>query len=313
MVATAGRRSWNPDCVLFVGSRSFGSAGRRSRAARHRAHHHRPLGDCREFLRFLAALPVELTGDVCPVRDDGGAFLSATGRGGDRVLYTLGPATSVSIWRRDLVTAAHATGADRMRRPDDAKTILLADDDDAITEALSHHAGTPGQDGRPLLGHRCGGDRADALSVTHVVTDVQFSGVFGFEGLHFLGRVRARAPQCRIVLMTGNASAALRGAAAGHGATRCWPSRSTTTELEGRSRRRASAGRRAVRGHPHPVDRRDPRGENLSNGLPADRVHGRTGWRAFAYEALTRVRGGWAARDRHAVRVRRAPRRARPS
>jgi hypothetical protein len=44
-----------------------------------------------EFLHLLAALPGELAGDVMCVRDDGGAFLSAGGRGGDRVLYALAP------------------------------------------------------------------------------------------------------------------------------------------------------------------------------------------------------------------------------
>ena len=45
-----------------------------------------------EFLHLLAALPGEVLGDVLSVREDGGAFLSATGRGGDRVLYALSPA-----------------------------------------------------------------------------------------------------------------------------------------------------------------------------------------------------------------------------
>jgi|SRR5687768_3026503 len=45
-----------------------------------------------EFLQFLAELPKETPSDVMSVRDDGGAFLSSTGRGGDRVLYALSPA-----------------------------------------------------------------------------------------------------------------------------------------------------------------------------------------------------------------------------
>jgi len=43
-----------------------------------------------EFLDLLAGMPAEFTGDALFVRDDGGGFLSATGRGGDRVLYALG-------------------------------------------------------------------------------------------------------------------------------------------------------------------------------------------------------------------------------
>src|SRR5215218_1081946 len=42
-----------------------------------------------EFLDLLAGTPGEFTGDVLFIRDDGAGFLSATGRGGDRVLYAL--------------------------------------------------------------------------------------------------------------------------------------------------------------------------------------------------------------------------------
>jgi hypothetical protein len=45
--------------------------------------------DADEFLDLLAAMPGEFNGDVLLLRDDGGGFLSATGRGGDRVLYAL--------------------------------------------------------------------------------------------------------------------------------------------------------------------------------------------------------------------------------
>lgn len=44
-----------------------------------------------EFLDLLASLPPEICGDIVLIRDDGAGFLSATGRGGDRVLYTLTP------------------------------------------------------------------------------------------------------------------------------------------------------------------------------------------------------------------------------
>lgn len=42
-----------------------------------------------EFLELLTALPTEFAGDALYVRDDGSAFMSATGRGGDRVFYSL--------------------------------------------------------------------------------------------------------------------------------------------------------------------------------------------------------------------------------
>jgi hypothetical protein len=46
-------------------------------------------GTGEEFLNLLTDLPLEFTGDVLMIREDGNGFLSATGRGGDRVLYSL--------------------------------------------------------------------------------------------------------------------------------------------------------------------------------------------------------------------------------
>jgi len=42
-----------------------------------------------EFLELLASLPGEFTGDVILIRPGNSGFLSALGRGGDRVLYAL--------------------------------------------------------------------------------------------------------------------------------------------------------------------------------------------------------------------------------
>ena len=41
------------------------------------------------FLALLASLPAQFQGDVLRLDDSGHAYLSATGRGGDRVLYAL--------------------------------------------------------------------------------------------------------------------------------------------------------------------------------------------------------------------------------
>lgn len=48
-------------------------------------------GSADEFLDLLATLPSEFNGDVVLLRDDGGGFMSSSGRGGDRVLYALSP------------------------------------------------------------------------------------------------------------------------------------------------------------------------------------------------------------------------------
>jgi hypothetical protein len=68
-------------------------------------------GTAEEFLDLLAALPAELNGDVLMIRDDGSGFLSATGRGGDRVLYALS-AYDVRFYleTHELVTGRSALG-----------------------------------------------------------------------------------------------------------------------------------------------------------------------------------------------------------
>jgi len=42
-----------------------------------------------QYLDLLTALPQEFSGDVLYVRPDDSGFMSATGRGGDRILYSL--------------------------------------------------------------------------------------------------------------------------------------------------------------------------------------------------------------------------------
>lgn len=46
-------------------------------------------GGAHAFLQTLTNLPEHFTGDVILIDEDGGGFLSAAGRGGDRVLYAL--------------------------------------------------------------------------------------------------------------------------------------------------------------------------------------------------------------------------------
>lgn len=98
------------------------------------------------------------------------------------------------------------------------ETILIADDNENVTAALSMLLDRPGR--TTII---CSDVESAELMlarepVTHVVTDVQFSGAFGFEGLHFLDRIRTRRPGCRIALMTGQPSDALRAEAIEHGA-----------------------------------------------------------------------------------------------
>ena len=169
--------------------------------------------------------------------------------------------------------------------------ILLVDDDPLITEALSY---TLEREGRTII-LASDIDAAEVVlarfPVTHLVSDVQFSGEFGFEGLHFLSRVRALSPDCRIVLMTGHATDALRKAAMQHGASAVLAKPFDTDELE------------AVLGAPVETSEyeviRIPSMDEILRGdeilaafQPIVRLSP-DGVETFAYEALTRVSGSW--------------------
>jgi EAL domain-containing protein (putative c-di-GMP-specific phosphodiesterase class I) len=176
---------------------------------------------------------------------------------------------------------------------DTRQCILLVDDDDAITEALSY---TLEREGRTII--LCSDvDAAEValarFPVTHLVSDVQFSGEFGFEGLHFLGRVGAVAPQCRIVLMTGRATDALRDAAIAHGAVAVLAKPFDTDDLEQiLGTPQNTAPYEAIR---IPAIDEILGGAELSAAFqPIVHLSAR-GASTFAYEALTRVRGSWLA------------------
>jgi len=172
--------------------------------------------------------------------------------------------------------------------------ILLVDDDSGITEALSYTLEHPG---RTLV--LCSDVESAEIAlarfpVTHLVTDVQFSGTFGFEGLHFLGRVRTKAPECRIVLMTGYSSEPLRAEALRDGAVAVLAKPFETGELE------QTLGEDPTSDAAYEVIR-IPQIEEILRGdwitpvfqpivrLNENRVS------SFGYEALTRVRGSWLA------------------
>ena len=44
-----------------------------------------------EFLHLLATIPSEFSGDILMIREDSTGYLSASGRGGDRVIYFFAP------------------------------------------------------------------------------------------------------------------------------------------------------------------------------------------------------------------------------
>jgi hypothetical protein len=62
-------------------------------------------GNAAEYLDLLASIPSELAGDILFITDESAGFLSATGRGGDRVLYALTPRdVRFYLETQDLVT-----------------------------------------------------------------------------------------------------------------------------------------------------------------------------------------------------------------
>jgi EAL domain-containing protein (putative c-di-GMP-specific phosphodiesterase class I) len=180
---------------------------------------------------------------------------------------------------------------------DQRQYILLCDDDEHITEALSI---TLERAGRTVI--VCSDiDAAElALShfpITHIVSDVQFTGEFGFEGLHFLNRVRSLSPSSPILLMTGHTSESLRRNAIAHGASDVLSKPFATEDLEN-ALARVSDGFELTDGMPYETIRIPSiddvmRGEGLSVAFqPIVRfTAGRVS--TFAYEALTRVDGNW--------------------
>jgi EAL domain-containing protein (putative c-di-GMP-specific phosphodiesterase class I)/ActR/RegA family two-component response regulator len=96
--------------------------------------------------------------------------------------------------------------------------VLVVDDDRNLAEGL---ALALEREGRTVI--VCADLESAELAlarypVTDVVSDVQFSGLFGFEGLHFLERARSNAFGRRTILMTGHATEELRMTARAMGA-----------------------------------------------------------------------------------------------
>jgi EAL domain-containing protein (putative c-di-GMP-specific phosphodiesterase class I) len=169
------------------------------------------------------------------------------------------------------------------------QTVLVIDDDSSVTNALSmllEH------DGRTLI--LCSDVESAELMlarhpVTHVLSDVQFSGPFGFEGLHFLTRIREQRPECRIVLMTGAVTDALCDVAGSLGAASVLAKPFALSELEDAlDLDGAAEGAYELLAVP-PLD------EVLGGGLlstafqPIVTLNGAI----FGFEALARVEGAW--------------------
>lgn len=169
--------------------------------------------------------------------------------------------------------------------------VLLIDDDRDVTDALSILLEREGRTTVVCADLESAELALTHFSVTHIVTDVQFSGAFGFEGLHSLARMRTLRPGCRIILMTGYATDALRATALEHGAAAVLSKPFDIDELE------AALGDELLDGSAYDVVRIPPIDEILRGGLLDSAfqpiVHLASGNATFAFEALTRMNGSW--------------------
>lgn len=170
------------------------------------------------------------------------------------------------------------------------QTILVIDDDPAIIGGLEMLLDS---DGRALI--FCPDLESAELMlarhpVTHVLSDVQFSGRLGYEGLHFLTRIRTHRPECRIVLMTGMMSDALRAEAAQFGAAAVLAKPFELHELEqALGLEEHSAGATEILRMP-PLDE-ILHGDSLATAFQPIVTPDLA---IFGFEALARIGGAWA-------------------
>jgi EAL domain-containing protein (putative c-di-GMP-specific phosphodiesterase class I) len=172
----------------------------------------------------------------------------------------------------------------------------VIDDDSQITEALSMALETAGRTVIVCADVESAELALERFPVTDIVTDVQFSGVFGFEGLHFLERIRARLPGGRIVVMTGYGTDALRAAAAGYGVTAVLAKPFALAELE----RILDVDVDVSTELPFELIRIPGVDTILTDGILSTAFQPilsakDEGAHPFAFEALARVSGGWPA------------------
>ena len=171
------------------------------------------------------------------------------------------------------------------------QTILVIDDDPVITEALELLLDGAG---RTIV--VCSDLESAELvlaryPVTHVLSDVQFSRPLGYEGLHFLSRIRSQRPDCRIVLMTGMPSEALCALAAQWGAATVLAKPFTLDEVEAAlTLTTCDPGS----GDPCELLRVAGLDEIMHRGLTtAFQPIVATAGSVFGFEALSRIRGAW--------------------
>lgn len=172
--------------------------------------------------------------------------------------------------------------------------ILIADDNEHVTDAMAMLLARRGRTTILCSDVESAELMLPRAPLTHVVTDVQFSGPFGYEGLRFLDRVHARLPECRVGLITGQPSETLRTTALAHGAHAVLAKPFTIEELEG------FLGTSPGGGGDYEVVRVPSldeilAGDHLQTAFQPIVEIAPAGNSVIAFEALARIRGGWPA------------------
>ncbi|HEX6098012.1 MAG TPA: EAL domain-containing protein [Thermoanaerobaculia bacterium] len=171
------------------------------------------------------------------------------------------------------------------------ETIVIIDDDSGICEIL---AMLLERDGLTIV--LCPDVESAGLvlarrPVTHVLSDIQFSGPFGYEGLQFLTFSRSHWPACRMVLMTGLVNEALYSMARTFGAAAVLTKPFGLAELESALQLQGSGAGGFEVLRVAPLDELLQGGALTTVFQPIVTL----GQEIFGFEALTRVDGTWVA------------------
>lgn len=172
--------------------------------------------------------------------------------------------------------------------------VLVADDDRGITDALALMLERQGRTTIVCSDLESAEAVLARFPITHLVSDVQFTGSFGFEGFHFISRIHSERPDCRIVLMSGGITPELRKAALAAGASAVLSKPFCTEELEAALDSAPAQPEEAE----HELIRVASIDEMLQEGLLTTAfqpiVRSGPDGVTMGFEALTRIRGGWA-------------------
>ena len=102
---------------------------------------------------------------------------------------------------------------------DTAQTVLIVDDDYALGAGLADALVGPGRDVILCRDIESARMVLDNSIITHIITDLRFSGHFGFEGLHIVDTVRRNLSAIPVIVISGYATEEIRREAQARGAT----------------------------------------------------------------------------------------------